>query len=94
MAIHKNQLGNNRRSAGVLLILGLLGGSVGFVLNHGNLRGEESNRQTRTIGSDRLVGFAPLPEMSGPMCEFEPASATQSLMAALGQQEARASAIP
>ncbi|HWP85723.1 MAG TPA: beta-propeller fold lactonase family protein [Terriglobia bacterium] len=40
---------------------------------------------TRTFGTDRLVAWKSLPEMSGPWCEILPARATQNLMAALQQ---------
>jgi DNA-binding beta-propeller fold protein YncE len=45
----------------------------------------------RAKGQPQLVSIQPLPELSGEMCELEPASATETLMAALQQPRASSS---
>ena len=92
MASSRKQPWRRRQTAGLLMILVLLGGPVALVLSRGNFAGRETKRTTRNIGEDRLVAFAPLPETEGPMCELVPASATSSLMAALSAQQAAAAA--
>jgi DNA-binding beta-propeller fold protein YncE len=73
----------------LLALLAFIGMAGAVVISGGGIR-----RTTVHLGNERLVGFEPLPEMAGPMCEFLPASATEqeALFAALMQQPAGASA--
>ena len=73
----------NPRKMGLIGTLALLAVATGLVLAGGS---RAPVRTARMIGTDRLVAWERLPEMSGgPMCEMVPASATQTLMAALQQ---------
>jgi DNA-binding beta-propeller fold protein YncE len=70
-----------------LLALGALVGISAALLLSG---AAELQRETVRLGNERLVGFEPLPEMGGPICEMMPASASEqeTLFAALMQAPA------
>ena len=69
------------RRAGLLVIVFALAVAAGLVIS-----GSQKAQQTVAFGADRLVAWETLPEMSGEMCEWVPASASGSLMAALAPQ--------
>ncbi len=73
---------NFQRKAGLLIIVGFLATAAGFVLSGGS---QEGKLGTRTFGQERLISWEPLPEMDGEMCQWVPASASVSLVAALQQ---------
>ena len=74
---------NSPRKAGLLVIFVFLAMITGLVLSTGN---QEAAVGPRIIGSERLVSWEPLPAMDGEMCQWVPASATETLLAALQQQ--------
>src|SRR5690349_10957315 len=76
--------------ASLTALLSSLAGATMLVLA---VRSPEALRQTRHLGAERLVAVEALPEMNGPMCELAPASAQESLMAALMQSSAPAARV-
>lgn len=66
-----------------------VGVSAGWILLAGVMFPAAMVRKTIHFGNERLVSIQPSPEMSGPMCKLEPASASQEMLLALsGQQTA------
>ena len=77
----------------------LLGGAALYVLLMGNVAAPEladaSKAALRSAsGAPQLVAVAPLQAMDGEMCEWMPASAESSLLAALQQDRAQSGAVP
>lgn len=72
------------RLAGIVALFGTL---IGFVLGNGNGKVGYPALGPRAGGDARLVSIQRLPETDGPMCEMVPASAAESLFAALSQQQ-------
>ncbi len=68
-----------RRGKYVLALLTVVGAALALVVATG--AAPEMARRTISLGSERLVGFEPLPEDNGPMCELVPASASENLFA-------------
>ena len=76
-----------RRQLALTGLLVLLAGTSGLILLIG---GPEVTHPTRHFGAERLVAMEALPEMTGPMCELQPASASEELFASLMQSPAAA----
>ena len=74
---------SNVRKVLLLAVLALVALTAGLVLSTGS---PETPATTRNFGDDRLVSWEPLPAMEGEMCQWMPASASASLVAALQQQ--------
>jgi DNA-binding beta-propeller fold protein YncE len=71
MAAHETRRKTQRRRKFTLfLVFGLLAVTAGAVLSGVGRDGVAR----RVIGSDRIVAWEQLPEMTGPMCEYMPAS--------------------
>ncbi len=80
---------SKRRS---FLALAVLGVFAGLFLLRGDGQGEQGGRQPVAIGNSRLVSIVPLPETDGQMCQWVPASADTTLVAALRQEQLAARA--
>lgn len=74
---------------GILIALGTL---AGFILSDGSLGRDQGVLERNRAGSARLVSITPLPAMDGEMCQWMPASASTTLVAALRQERSSASA--
>ncbi|MBI2817181.1 MAG: hypothetical protein HYX72_09605 [Acidobacteria bacterium] len=83
-----------KRNRGFLLVLSALGVLAGSLLISSEPKGRQWAEEPKAIGTDRLVSIASLPETGGQMCQWEPASATVSLRAALRQERLAASSVP
>jgi DNA-binding beta-propeller fold protein YncE len=82
----------------LLVLIALLGTATQLVLSRESGLVPEGTRQTKMIGSERLVSAEPLPESGGEICEPVPASGEagreETLIAALQQREdARAASL-
>ena len=81
----------------LIAILAVAGTIAGFVLSSGVTVDAQPSMLRRPTGSPQLISSEPLPQMGelqdGQMCQWEPASASSSLVAALRhpRQAARAS---
>ena len=71
---------HSSRTIRLFVLIALLGTAAQLVLSQGSHVVQDGTRQTKVIGSDRLVSVQPLPEINGEMCI--PESAPESLMAA------------
>ena len=86
-----------RRNVMLIAILAVAGTIAGFVLSSGVTVDAQPSMLRRPTGSPQLISSEPLPQMGelqdGQMCQWEPASASSSLVAALRhpRQAARAS---
>ena len=81
MALNRFRFRISFRRARLLAGFLLLATAAGLVIF-----GSQKARETAAFGADRLVSWETLPEMDGEMCEWVPASASSSLMAALAPQ--------
>ena len=86
-----------RRNVMLIAILAVAGTIAGFVLSSGVTVDAQPSMLRRPTGSPQLISSEPLPQMGelqdGQMCQWAPASASSSLVAALRhpRQAARAS---
>ncbi len=92
MAAHKERALNWDRRGGLVGILIALGTLAGFVLSAGSLGRDQGVLERNRNGSARLVSVTPLQAMDGEMCQWMPASASATLVAALQQERMPASA--
>lgn len=74
------------RSIYLFAVLAAVGITAGWIVSAGMVLNGESARKTVHLGNDRLVSFEPFAELNGPMCELEPASASEELLLALNLQ--------
>jgi hypothetical protein len=74
-----------RRSRGILLLVFIasVGTATQFVQSQERRVNRNEPRQTKVMGSERLVAIAPLPALDGPMCESVPADSSAQLIASL-----------
>ena len=91
MAPSRFRLMNSPRKVGLLVILVFLATAAGLVLSSTS---QERRMGSQSFGYDRLVSWEPLPEMDGEMCQWVPASASMSLVAALQQTAGSAESAP
>jgi len=75
------------RMVRLFVLLALLGTVTQLVLSRERGLVQDGTRQTKVIGSDRLVSVEPLPEMAGEACELVPVSREELLMAAMLQRQ-------
>src|SRR5213083_2677232 len=71
----------------LFVLMALLGTATPLVRSRESGLIQGGTRQTKMIGSDRLVSVEPLPEMGGEMCELVPAGREEVLMAATQQRQ-------
>ena len=87
MAPSRVRSSNSQRKAGLLVILFFLAAAAGLVYSSGS---QDATLGPRILGPERLVSWEPLPQMDGmsdgEMCQWVPASATATLLAAVQQQ--------
>jgi DNA-binding beta-propeller fold protein YncE len=81
-----------RKTLLLSLFLGLLGTCAGLIFS--TFSSLQSTDKTKRIGEERLVAWETLPEMDGAACEWVPASAATSLVAALQDGRREESAPP
>ncbi|MCZ6752874.1 MAG: hypothetical protein O7E51_13735 [Acidobacteria bacterium] len=82
MAPSRVRSSNSQRKAGLLVIVFFLAAAAGLVYSSGS---QQATLGPRVLGSERLVSWAPLPAMDGDMCQWAPASASSTLLAAFQQ---------
>ena len=73
------------RGIRLLVLTVLLGSAARFVLSQERRVVQDETRQTKMIGSERLVSVEPLPAMEGQICELVPAQNPTQLIASLQQ---------
>lgn len=78
----------------LFVLISLLGTATQLVLSRERAAVHDGTVQAKILGSDRLVSMQALPEADGEMCEWTPASARGSLMAALQQRQEERDASP
>ncbi len=71
-----------RRKAALIAILAMTGTLAGFVLSSGVTGENLSVLARRPTGFPQLISVEPLPAMDGEMCEWMPAGASSSILAA------------
>ena len=64
-------------------LLAVLVACAALVISSGRETGPRAARKTIEFGSERLVAWEQLPELSGPMCEFMPVSASAAQLLAM-----------
>ena len=84
-----------RRNRGIVAILAVVTAVAAWVLFAGKAKPQEWNRASETTvrrptGFPQLVSQEPLPGMDGMMCQWEPVSASATLLAALRQEQTAA----
>ena len=82
MTLNRTRSKVELRRTGLLAGFLLLAVAAGLVIS-----GSRKAQETASFGRERLVSWEALPEMDGEMCEWVPASASSSLMAALAPQD-------
>src|SRR5215470_12559910 len=77
-----------------LVLIAVLGTTTRVILSGGaGAAQREGARQTKIIGSDRLVSVEPLAEMNGEICVPEPVRANPELIASLQPPQPAASSL-
>ena len=84
-----------RENRGIVAILAVVAAVAAWVLFAGKAKPQEWNRASETTvrrptGFPQLVSQEPLPGMDGMMCQWEPVSASATLLAALRQEQTAA----
>ena len=84
-----------RENRGIVAILAVVTAVAAWVLFAGKAKPQEWNRASETTvrrptGFPQLVSQEPLPGMDGMMCQWEPVSASATLLAALRQEQTAA----
>ena len=80
------------RTIRLFVLIALLGTATQLVLSRERGAVQDGTRQTKVIGSERLVSIEPLPGMDGKMCPL-PATAAESLVAAASAPESLMAAL-